>query len=66
MRDDFEIKEMKRRMEGDVKELKKEIGGMRKGRDQERLMEKIKIEEYGQKMKINKVENIRVKEQRMM
>jgi ribosome recycling factor len=63
---DFDIKDIKRRMDGAVDSLKKEFGGLRTGRASASLLDPIKVEAYGTPTPINQVGTVTVPESRMI
>lgn len=62
----FEIKDIKRRMDGAVDSLKKEFSGLRTGRASASLLDPIKVEAYGQPTPINQVGTVTVSDARMI
>ncbi|MFP4518221.1 MAG: ribosome recycling factor [Oceanicaulis sp.] len=62
----FDIKDIKRRMDGAVDSLKKEFSGLRTGRASASLLDPIKVEAYGQPTPINQVGTVTVPEPRMI
>ncbi len=63
---DYDLDDIKRRMEGSVASLKMEFMGLRAGRATTAMLEPIMVEAYGSKMPINQVGNISVPEPRML
>ncbi len=63
---DFDIKDIKRRMDGAVDSLKKEFSGLRTGRASASLLDPIKVEAYGAPTPINQVGTVTVPESRMI
>ncbi|MCG8441317.1 MAG: ribosome recycling factor [Caulobacterales bacterium] len=63
---DFDLKDLKRRMDGAINALKHEFGGLRTGRASASLLEPITVEAYGQPTPINQVGTIGVPEPRML
>ncbi|MEQ8433935.1 MAG: ribosome recycling factor [Oceanicaulis sp.] len=63
---DFDIKDIKRRMDGAVEALKKEFSGLRTGRASASLLDPIKVEAYGTPTPINQVGTVTVPESRMI
>ncbi|MGX6648028.1 ribosome recycling factor [Maricaulaceae bacterium MS644] len=63
---DFDIKDIKRRMDGAVDALKKEFSGLRTGRASASLLDPIKVEAYGTPTPINQVGTVTVPESRMI
>jgi len=62
----FDIKDLRKRMEGAVMALKSEFGGLRTGRANISLVEPIDVDAYGSKMPMNQVGTISVPEPRMI
>lgn len=62
----FDLKDLRKRMEGAVTALKAEFGGLRTGRASASLVEPIDVEAYGSKMPMNQVGTITVPEPRMI
>jgi ribosome recycling factor len=66
MSGEFDLPDLKRRMQGALQTLKHELGGLRTGRASTSLLEPLEIEAYGQRMPINQVATISVPESRML
>ena len=66
MSDDFDIKDIKRRMDGAIAALKTEFSGLRTGRAHTALLDNIQVEAYGSKVPINQVGAVGVPEPRML
>ena len=66
MSDQFDLSDLKRRMQGTVQSLRQELSGLRTGRATTSLLEPIEVEAYGQKMPINQVATLSVPEARML
>jgi ribosome recycling factor len=66
MSDQFDLPDLKRRMQGAVQTLRQELGGLRTGRATTSLLEPLEIEAYGQRMPINQVATLSVPEARML
>lgn len=66
MNAEFDIADLKRRMQGAVATLKHELGGLRTGRASASLVEPVHVEAYGQSMPLNQVATISVPEPRML
>jgi ribosome recycling factor len=64
--EEFDIKEIKRRMKGAVAVLRDEFGGLRTGRASPSLLEPITVNAYGSQMPMNQVGTIGVPEPRML
>ncbi|WP_374306360.1 ribosome recycling factor [Methylocella sp.] len=63
---DFDLPDLKRRMQGAIATLKHELGGLRTGRASASLIEPVQVEAYGQTMPLNQVATISVPEARML
>ncbi len=60
----FDLNELKRRMQGAVQSLKHELGGLRTGRASAHLLDPIQVEAYGSNMPLNQVATVSVPEPR--
>jgi ribosome recycling factor len=63
---EFDVSDIKRRMQGAIATLKHEMGGLRTGRASASLIEPVHVEAYGQSMPLNQVATISVPEARML
>ena len=63
---DFDIEDMKRRMEGCFASLKTEFMGLRAGRASTGMLEPIMVDAYGSKMPMSQVGNISAPEPRLL
>ncbi len=63
---EFDISDLRRRMQGAISTLKHELGGLRTGRASASLVEPVHVEAYGQSMPLNRVATISVPEPRML
>ena len=63
---EYNLKDLKRRMDGAVDALKKEFSGLRTGRASAGLLDPIKIEAYGSPTPINQLGTITTPEARMI
>jgi ribosome recycling factor len=63
---EFQLEDIKKRMEGAVAALKHEFGGLRTGRASGSLLEPVHVEAYGASTPLNQVANINVPEPRMI
>lgn len=63
---DFDLDELKRRMNGAVEDLKREFSGLRTGRASPNLLDPITVEAYGSPMPLKQVANINVLEPRLL
>jgi ribosome recycling factor len=62
----FDLDDLKRRMQGAITSLKHELGGLRTGRASAALLEPVMVECYGQTMPINQVATVSVPEARAL
>ena len=62
----FDLEDLKRRMQAAHASLKHELGGLRTGRASASLLEPVHVEAYGQRMPINQVATISVPEPRAL
>jgi ribosome recycling factor len=63
---EFDITELRRRMQGAVAALKQELRGLRTGRASASLIEPVHVDAYGQSMPINQLATISVPEPRVL
>jgi ribosome recycling factor len=63
---DYDINELKKRMQGALSVLKTELGGLRTGRASAHLLDPIHVEAYGQNMALNQVATVSVPQPRMI
>jgi ribosome recycling factor len=63
---EFDIKDLERRMNGAVAALKSELGGLRTGRASAGLVEHLPVEAYGSNMPLNQMATISVPEARLI
>jgi ribosome recycling factor len=63
---EFDLSDLKRRMQGAISTMKHELGGLRTGRASASLIEPVHVEAYGQTMPLNQVATISVPEPRML
>jgi ribosome recycling factor len=66
MSSQFDLADLKRRMQGAIASLKHELGGLRTGRASAALLEPVMVEAYGQSMPINQVATVSVSEARAL
>ncbi len=66
MNAEFDVSDLKRRMQGAIATLKHELGGLRTGRASASLIEPVQVEAYGQATPLNQVATISVPEARML
>jgi ribosome recycling factor len=62
----FDINDLKRRMEGAINALKHELGGLRTGRAAASMVEPVQVEAYGSHMPLNQVATVSVPEPRLL
>lgn len=62
----FDLNDVKRRMDGAVQSLKSDLASLRTGRATSNLLDPIQIEAYGARMPINQVATVSVPEPRML
>lgn len=62
----IDINELRRRMEGSLKTLHQEFGGLRTGRANASLLDHVQAEVYGSMMPLNQVSTISVPEPRLL
>lgn len=66
MEGDFDLADLKRRMQGAINVLKTEFGGLRTGRASISILDPVTVEAYGSPMPLNQVATISVPESRMI
>ncbi len=64
--EEFDMDDLKRRMEGSISSFKNDLTGLRTGRASATLLDPIMIEAYGQSMPLNQVATVNVPEPRMI
>jgi len=64
--DNFDVGDLKRRMQGATASLKHELGGLRTGRAAISMVEPVQVEAYGSHMPLNQVATVSVPEARML
>jgi len=62
----FDINELKRRMQGAVGSLKHELGGLRTGRASASMLEPVQVDAYGTHMPLNQLATVSVPEPRLL
>ena len=62
----FDINDLKRRMQGAVGTLKHELGGLRTGRAAASMVEPVQVEAYGTHMPLNQIATVSVPEPRLL
>src|SRR6266513_376920 len=64
--DNFDLNEVKRRMQGATQSHKHELGGLRTGRASTALLDHVQVEAYGSHMPLNQLATISVPEPRLL
>lgn len=62
----FDINDLKRRMQSAVSVLKQELGALRTGRASSHLLDPIQVDAYGQHMSLNQLATVSVPQPRMI
>ena len=62
----FDINELKRRMQGAIGSLKHELGGLRTGRASASMLEPVQVDAYGAHMPLNQLATVSVPEPRLL
>jgi ribosome recycling factor len=62
----YDLNEIKRRMQGAVQALKQELGGLRTGRASAGMLEPVQVEAYGTHMPLNQLATVSVPEPRLL
>lgn len=62
----YDLNDLKRRMQGALQVLKQELGGLRTGRASTGLLDHLQVEVYGTHMPLNQVASISVPEPRLL
>jgi ribosome recycling factor len=62
----FDLNEVKRRMQGAVQSLKHELGGLRTGRASASMLDPVQVEAYGSHMPLNQLATVSVPEPRLI
>ena len=66
MSEDFDVADLKRRMQSAIQSLRHELAGLRTGRASSALVEPVEVHAYGQTMPLNQVASITVPEPRAL
>src|ERR1700761_7935585 len=61
----FDLNEVKRRMQGAIQSLKHELGGLRTGRAAASMLDPVQVEAYGSHMPLNQLATVSVPEPRL-
>src|SRR5260221_10873557 len=64
--ENFDINELKRRMQGAIGSLKHELGGLRTGRAAASMLEPVQVDAYGTHMPLNQLATVSVPEPRLL
>jgi ribosome recycling factor len=64
--EDALIKDLRRRMDGAIDALKKELGGLRTGRASPSLLESVSVSAYGSTMPLNQLSTVSAPEPRLL
>lgn len=64
--EDFDLADLKRRMQGAINVFKNELSGLRTGRASSSLLDPIVVDAYGSTMPLNQVATVSVPEPRML
>src|SRR5580700_4196663 len=62
----YDVNEIKRRMQGAVQVLRQEFGGLRTGRASPSLLDHVQVEAYGTHMPLNQLATVSVPEPRLL
>src|SRR5579872_3038989 len=62
----FDLNELKRRMQGAIGTLKHELGGLRTGRASASMLEPVQVDAYGAHMPLNQLATVSVPEPRLL
>jgi ribosome recycling factor len=63
---EFDLNDLKRRMQGALSSLKQELSGLRTGRASTGLLDHVQVEAYGNNMPLNQLATISVPEPRLL
>lgn len=63
---EFDVNDVKRRMDGAIESFKKDLAGLRTGRASSNLLEPVVVEAYGNRMPLTQVGTIGVPEPRLL
>jgi ribosome recycling factor len=66
MASNYDINELKRRMQGAIGALKTELSGLRTGRASAHLLDPVHVDAYGQSMPLNQVATVSIPQPRMI
>src|ERR1700749_1183919 len=62
----FDINDVKKRMQGAIASLKHELGGLRTGRASASMLEPVQVDAYGAHMPLNQLATVSVPEPRLL
>ena len=62
----FDLKDLRRRMDGALEKLKDDFAGLRTGRASTAMLDPVIVEVYGSKMPLNQVASVSVPESRLL
>ncbi len=62
----FDMEDLKRRMNGALEDLKKDLGGLRTGRASVSLLDPVQVNAYGSNMPLNQCANVSAPEPRLL
>jgi ribosome recycling factor len=63
---DYDLNDVKRRMQGALQSLKHDLGGLRTGRATSSMLEPVQVEAYGTHMPLNQLATVTVPEPRLL
>jgi ribosome recycling factor len=63
---DFDMNDLKRRMQGAIASLRQELSGLRTGRASTALLDHVQVEAYGSHMPLNQLATVSVPEPRLL
>jgi ribosome recycling factor len=66
MSGDFDLADLKRRMEGALASLRQEFGGLRTGRASTQLLDPVRVDAYGQATPVNQVATVSTPDARLL
>jgi ribosome recycling factor len=66
MSEGFDIKDLRRRMDGALQSLRQELAGLRTGRASSQLLDPVRVDAYGQSTPVNQVATITTPDARML
>jgi len=66
MADGTDLNDIKKRMDGAISALTKDLGGLRTGRASASILDPVMVDAYGQKMPLNQVANVNAPEPKLI